>query len=83
MFIQKELDKIRETIGELKTDNKYFLNILDSLMKMIDYNNQEILRLKKTENDKVGGEKANGRKLREYNIELIRVCEQLKTLKNQ
>jgi len=83
LFIQKELDKIRETISEIKKENKYLLDILDSLMKMIDYNNQEILRFKKTENDKVGGEKANGRKLREYNIELIRVCEQLKTLKNQ
>ncbi|MCG3256405.1 MAG: hypothetical protein H7646_10075 [Candidatus Heimdallarchaeota archaeon] len=47
-------------------------------MKMVDYNNQALIRVIDKENASEDGERGE---LREYNAELIKVFEHLKTMK--
>ena len=78
LSINEEVDELRKEIIKMKKMQKNFLDILDGLMKMVDYNNQALIRVIDKENASEDGERGE---LREYNIELIKVFEQLKTLK--
>ncbi len=78
LSIYEEVHKLRKEIIELKRMQNNFLDILDGIMKMVDYTNQELLRVFNEENVSEGREK---RELREYNKELIKVYEHLKTMK--
>lgn len=78
MSITEEVNELRKEIIDIKKRYKVFLDILNGLMKMVDYTNQEMLRTKNMENTaKKEEEKSKGKELRDYNAELIKVCENL------
>ena len=78
LSINEEVHELRKEIIELKKMQNNFLDIIDGIMKMVDYTNQELLRVI-NKND--ASEDKERRELREYNIELIKVYEHLKTIK--
>ena len=78
LSIYEEVDELRKEIIKMKKMQKNFLDILDGLMKMVDYNNQASIRVIDKENASEDGERVE---LREYNIELIKVFENLKAMK--
>ena len=78
LSIYEEVHELRKEIIEMKKMQNNFLDILDGLMKMVDYNNQELLRGNNIENE---SEEKERRGLGEYNTELIKVYEHLKTMK--
>ena len=78
LSINEEVDELRKEIIKMKKMQKNFLDILDGLMKMVDYNNQALIRVIDKENASEDGERGE---LREYNTELIKVFENLKAMK--
>lgn len=69
-------------ITELKETVNCLIDILIKFMKMIDYNNQELLRISKIAFPSSENGHENERKqLREYNIELVKACTYLQDLK--
>ena len=78
LSIYEEVNELRKEIIEMKKMQNNFLDILDGLMKMVEFNNQELLRVIYKVNT---SEESERREISEYNTELIKVYEQLKTLK--
>ena len=78
LSINEEVDELRKEIIKMKKMQNNFLDILDGLMKMVDYNNQALIRVIDKENASEDGERGE---LREYNTELIKVFENLKAMK--
>ena len=78
LSIYEEVHELRKEIIEMKKMQNVFLDILDGLMKMVDYNNQGLLRVINKEN---ASEESERGELKEYNAELIKVYEQLKVIK--
>ena len=62
----------------MKRMQNNFLDILDGLMKMVEFTNQELLRVIYKVNTSEDEER---RAIIEYNTELIKVYEHLKTMK--
>ncbi|OLS33166.1 MAG: hypothetical protein HeimAB125_01180 [Candidatus Heimdallarchaeota archaeon AB_125] len=58
--------------------HNHYLDIFDGLMKMLDYNNQELYGVINNEDESQNKER---RTLAEYNAEHIKVFEHLKTMK--
>lgn len=82
MSINEKVNELRKEIIDIKRKYKVFLDIVNSLMKMVDYNNQELLRINNMENTAEKEEKKRKvRELKDYNNELIKVCENLEKLK--
>ena len=82
MSMNEEVNELRKEIINIKKNYKVFLDIVNGIMKMVDYNNQELLRINSIENTSVKEEeKRKVRELRDYNDELIKVCEKLEELK--
>lgn len=83
MSMNEEVNELRKEIINIKKNYKVFLDIVNGIMKMVDYNNQELLRINNIENtSEKEKEKRRVRELRDYNDELIKVCENLEKLKN-
>jgi len=78
LSIYEEVHELRKEIIEIKKMQNNFLDILDGIMKMVDYNNQAFIRVIDKENASEDGERGE---LREYNKELIKVFENLKAMK--
>jgi len=82
LSINEKVNELRKEIIDIKRKYKVFLDIVNSLMKMVDYNNQELLRINNMENTAEKEEKKRKvRELKDYNNELIKVCENLEKLK--
>ena len=82
MSINEEVNELRKEIIDLKKNYKVFLDIVNGLMKMVDYNNQELLRVDNMENTaEKEKKKRKVRELKDYNDELIKVYENLEKLK--
>ena len=82
LSINEKVNELRKEIIDIKRKYKVFLDIVNSLMKMVDYNNQELLRINNMDNTAEKEEKKRKvRELKDYNNELIKVCENLEKLK--
>ena len=78
MSIYGELTQLREDVIELKKKHKYCVKILKGLMKMIDYTNQEVLKIVHVvESSNNTDESREKQELRVYNTELINVIENI------
>ncbi len=78
LSIYEEVHELRKEFIEMKKMQNHFLDILDSLMKMVDYNNQELIGVRNKEDASQNKER---RTLAEYNAELVKVFEHLKAVK--
>ena len=78
LSIFKEVRELRKEFIEMRKMLNMFLDIFNSLTKMIDYNNQKWLMLTHKENDNEEGEK---RDFEIYNEKLIHVSDLLRKMK--